>query len=102
MPGLLQKQDRFGEWNPKTLGMLLVRTSVLCFLVNSQKHVFSFVLKRAIKDKVATVSIIGKVSGAERPVSCVNKNGLSWRNIPKFHLFSWCGNFVETHSFCRV
>ena len=21
---------------------------------------------------------------------------------PKFHLISWCGNFVETESFCRV
>ena len=21
------------------------------------------------------------------------------RNIPKFHLISWCGNFVERHSF---
>ena len=24
------------------------------------------------------------------------------RKILKFHLISWCGNFVETHSFCRV
>ena len=22
--------------------------------------------------------------------------------IPKFHLISWCGNFAEMHSFCRV
>ena len=26
----------------------------------------------------------------------------SLRKIPKFHLISWCGNFVETHSFRRV
>ena len=24
------------------------------------------------------------------------------RKIPKFHLFSWCGNFVKRYSFCRV
>ena len=24
------------------------------------------------------------------------------RKIPKFHLISWCGNFVETHSFCKI
>ena len=22
--------------------------------------------------------------------------------IPKFHLISWCGSFVETHNFLRV
>ena len=26
----------------------------------------------------------------------------SLRKIPKFFLISWCGNFVETHSFYRV
>ena len=24
------------------------------------------------------------------------------RKIPKFHLICWCGNSLETHSFCRV
>ena len=23
------------------------------------------------------------------------------RKLPKFHLISWCENFVESHSFCR-
>ena len=26
----------------------------------------------------------------------------SMRKIPKFHPISWCGNFTERHSFCRV
>ena len=26
----------------------------------------------------------------------------SLHKIPKFHLIFWCGNFVETHSFCRL
>ena len=112
MPGLLQKQDRFGGWNPKTLGMLLVRTSVLPFfadakvkvcqmafvtinkdfplsqIVLTQKHIFSFVFKTTIEGKVVAVSIFDKVSILERPISCVNKNGLSYSKIPKFHLIS--------------
>ena len=27
---------------------------------------------------------------------------MALRKIPKFHLISWCGNFVGKHSFCRV
>ena len=27
---------------------------------------------------------------------------LPLRKKLKFHLISWCGNFVETHDFCRV
>ena len=26
----------------------------------------------------------------------------SLHKIPKFHLISWCGNFVERHRFCRI
>ena len=27
---------------------------------------------------------------------------LSLHKTPEFHLLFWCGNFMETHSFCRV
>ena len=27
---------------------------------------------------------------------------ITLHKIPQFHLISWCGNFVERHSFCRV
>ena len=29
----------------------------------------------------------------------LNENELTLRKIPQFHLISWCGNFVERHSF---
>ena len=29
-------------------------------------------------------------------------NSLTLRKIPKFHLISWCGDFLERHSFCIV
>ena len=33
-------------------------------------------------------------------MSCLG--GLTLHKIPKLHLISWCGNFVERHSFRRV
>ena len=34
--------------------------------------------------------------------SLLSLRKVSLHKIPKFHLISWCGSFVERHSFCRV
>ena len=39
---------------------------------------------------------------SEPTLKSVITQTLALRQIPKFHLISWCGNFVERHSFPRV